>query len=100
MLTLSWQRVARVLAVSACICAAANTRAQPQPTPVRIANPAARKCVDEGYRLEPVRAVDGLTVSYDCIDQGSGQRCDTWDFFRDDCRLPTRGSRSESDRLE
>jgi putative hemolysin len=52
-----------------------------------MANPAARKCLDDGYQLEPVRAADGLPIAHDCVDQRSGKRCDAWDYFRGDCRL-------------
>lgn len=86
---MSW--FARVLTVCVLVCAAASTRAEPQPERVQIANPAARKCLDDGYHLEPVRDADGLSIAHDCVDRNSGKRCDAWDYFRGDCLLPPSG---------
>jgi putative hemolysin len=69
------------------LCAGACTGADPQPGHRQIADPAARKCVADGYHLEPVRAADGLPIAHDCVEQSSGKRCDAWDYFRGDCRL-------------
>ena len=100
MFRVSWKRGARVLAMCACACAAAGTRAESQPTRVQLANPAARKCLDDGHHLQTVRAADGLPIAQDCVDPSSGKRCDSWDYFRDQCRLPTSGSHAESDPLK
>jgi putative hemolysin len=51
------------------------------------ANPAARKCLEDGYKLEPVLGADGLPVDHDCVDPTSGKRCEVWDYFRRECRL-------------
>lgn len=47
-------------------------------------NPAAVKCVDDGFRLEPV-IKNGVTVGYHCVDPKTGRECEVWDYFRGDC---------------
>jgi putative hemolysin len=85
---MSCVRAACALIVCISICTAADTHADR----VQIANPAARKCVDDGYLLEPVRAADGLPIAHDCVDPSSGKRCDAWDFFRGSCLLRALGA--------
>ena len=53
----------------------------------KVANPAARKCLADGYALEPVLAADGLAIDHECVDKTSGRRCEVWSYFRGTCRL-------------
>jgi putative hemolysin len=75
-----------------CVLAVACTT---DPTPpaqsgnVQAANPAARKCVQDGYQLEPVRDAAGVVTDHRCIDPASGRRCEVWEYFRGTCRLRT-----------
>ena len=83
------------LAACVCLLAAACTsepNPSPQPTSARVPNPAARKCVDDGYQLEPVRTADGVVVDHRCVDPASGKSCEAWDYFRGTCRLRAEGS--------
>jgi putative hemolysin len=72
-----------------CVLLVAVTGADRRREPAQGPNPAARKCLDDGYELEPVRAADGLPIDHDCVDKRTGKRCDVWDYFRGSCRLPT-----------
>ena len=67
-------------------CRAEQTPA-PQSEPVRIPNPAVRKCLEDGYQVEAVLGPDGLPVDHMCVDKTTGKRCKAWDYFRGDCHL-------------
>jgi len=67
-------------------CSAEQTPAA-QSEPVKIPNPAVRKCLEDGYEVEAVRGADGLPVDHLCVDKASGKLCKAWDYFRGDCRL-------------
>ena len=41
-----------------------------------LANPAARKCVDDGYRLEYPRA-DGVPIKRYCANDATGAKCES-----------------------
>lgn len=55
-----------------------------------MANPAACKCIDDGYRLQPI-IENGVSVGYRCVDPVSGKTCEVWDYFRGNCRFPDAG---------
>jgi len=81
--------------VGACVWAltAACSDREHAPAPHRqveraqIPNPAARKCLEDGYALEPVRDADGVPVDHHCVDATTGKRCEVWEYFRGECRL-------------
>ena len=75
------------LCLMAATCAITESRPPPQPASAQAPNPAARKCLDDGYQLEPVRGADGVVVDHRCIDQRSGRWCEVWEYFRGTCRL-------------
>ncbi|MBF0228521.1 MAG: DUF333 domain-containing protein [Desulfamplus sp.] len=52
----------------------------------RIANPAATRCVNDGYKLEPV-IENGVTIEYICINPETGLECEVWRYFRKECQL-------------
>ena len=58
---------------------------QPDKRPA-VPNPAARKCLDDGYRLVAVKK-DGVPRWYFCIDPESGKKCEVWAYFRRQCHL-------------
>ncbi len=63
-------------------------RDQASPTVVsNAANPAARKCLEDGYQLQPIIGADGVPVDHECVDPVSGKRCEAWQYFRGECRL-------------
>jgi putative hemolysin len=70
-------------------CSGAKPRTTPASQAERpmLANPAARKCIDDGYVLEPVFGPDGVPADHLCVDKASGRQCEEWDYFRGDCRL-------------
>lgn len=51
-----------------------------------VPNPAARKCINDGFILEPVLE-NGVPVNYLCINPEAGLKCDVWDYFRNECSL-------------
>ncbi len=93
MLTLPWKPVTH--AIGACVwvlvvaCSGTDHGAAAQPPAVRpkVANPAARKCLDDGYELEAVSDADGVPIDHQCVDKLTGKSCEVWDYFRGRCRL-------------
>ena len=58
----------------------------PSGTGSGLANPAAAKCVEDGYRLEYAE-VDGVPTKGYCINDETGTKCESWAFFRGECSL-------------
>jgi putative hemolysin len=75
------------LLVAACAGTDQHAAAQSQAEPPKLANPAARKCLEDGYQLEPVLDANGVPIDHDCVDKATGKRCKVWDYFRGSCRL-------------
>lgn len=86
--------IARVISMCAWLWVAACAASEHDPVPQaqtqrpQIPNPAAQKCVEDGYQLEPVLDKGGVPIDHDCVDKGSGKRCEVWQYFRGTCRLP------------
>jgi putative hemolysin len=51
-------------------------------SPLNLANPASKYCVDQGYRLE-IRQEAAGEVGYCIFDDGT--ECDEWAFYRGEC---------------
>jgi len=51
-----------------------------------MANPAAQKCVEDGYILEPILE-NGIPIDYICVNPNTGRKCKVWKYFRDECSL-------------
>jgi putative hemolysin len=72
-----------VLGLSAC-----GGELSPVPTadtfqsPLNLANPASKYCVDQGYRLE-IRQEAAGEAGYCVFDDGT--ECDEWAFYRGEC---------------
>lgn len=50
------------------------------------ANPAARKCLADGFELE-TEYVNGVPTGAYCVSKETGRRCEQWDYYRGECRL-------------
>ncbi len=51
-----------------------------------LSNPAAMKCLRDGFNLEPI-VTDGVARGYLCVDPKSGKKCEIWDYYRGRCDL-------------
>ena len=51
-----------------------------------LANPADRKCAEQGYRVEYVRR-DGVRIRSLCVNDETGAKCETWAWVREECSL-------------
>lgn len=52
---------------------------------VSLANPASKKCVDDGYTSKIITEEDGSQYGI-CISE-DGQECDEWDYYNGDCKF-------------
>ena len=52
----------------------------------RPANPAVKKCLEDGYVVEPVME-NGVPVDHRCINPETGRACGVWEYYRKDCSL-------------
>ncbi len=64
------------------------TEGQKKVTPSRrsLANPAAVKCVEDGYELVPLFE-DGIQIGHQCRNPETGEMCEVWRYFRGECSL-------------
>jgi putative hemolysin len=80
-----------VLLVSFC-CVNIGCTNDPPPEPeaetpqVSLANPAAVKCVEDGFKVEP-QLENGVPVGSWCVDPATNSRCEAWAWFRGECSL-------------
>ena len=52
----------------------------------KLANPAATKCIEDGYALEPI-IEHGVSRGYFCVNRETGRKCEIWSYFRGECDL-------------
>ncbi len=55
-------------------------------TELEIANPAAEKCIRDGYSLKPI-LTHGYVTDHFCVNPLTGRYCRVWDYFHGDCKL-------------
>jgi len=53
-----------------------------QTEPVNPSNPAAQKCLQDGYVSKPVLSKGGV-----CINPKTGKKCQEWSYFLGECQL-------------
>jgi putative hemolysin len=51
-----------------------------------LANPAAIKCIEDGYVLKPIEE-NGAPRGYFCVNKETGSKCEIWSYFRGECDL-------------
>lgn len=51
-----------------------------------LANPAARKCIKDGYVLKAIEE-HGICRGYFCVNEKTGMKCEIWSYFRGECDL-------------
>jgi len=84
----AWVVAASAACIALLAAACTTDSSSPEHTPsAQASNPAARKCVQDGYQLEPVRDAAGVVIDHRCVDPASGRRCEVWEYFRGTCRL-------------
>lgn len=52
----------------------------------KIANPAAVKCVEDGYQLSTITE-NGVPTAAFCYNPENGKKCEVWQYFRGECHL-------------
>ncbi len=52
-----------------------------------LANPAAARCLRDGYRLEFIYSPDGVPLQGLCVNDAMSAKCEEWAYFRGECRL-------------
>ena len=63
---------------------------QASPGENKLANPAAVKCIEDGYILKPIEKND-VSMGYICVNPETGMECEIWSYFRGECNLFTQG---------
>jgi putative hemolysin len=59
---------------------------------VAIVNPAAEKCVQDGYAQELLFSSEGVPTAALCVSKKNGQKCEEWAYFRGNCKLDVSSS--------
>ncbi len=76
-----------LLVVAACVgCTTTTVDAGAKGSAPALPNPAAVKCLADGYQLVPIYE-NGVPVGSWCVDPKSGARCDSWEYYRGECAL-------------
>lgn len=52
----------------------------------KLANPAAVKCLDDGFVLKAFEK-NGILEQFLCINPETSMRCEIWSYFRGECSL-------------
>lgn len=52
-----------------------------------LGNPAAARCLRDGYRLEFIYSPEGIPLQGLCVNDKVGAKCEEWAYFRGECRL-------------
>jgi putative hemolysin len=52
-----------------------------------LANPAAIKCIKDGYALKPIEKNGVAPIGYFCVNKETGMKCEIWSYFRGECNL-------------
>jgi putative hemolysin len=68
-------------------CQSNQVVAAPPETGVAIANPAAIKCVQEGYTQEILMSAENTPIGALCVNLITGQKCEEWAYFKGQCQL-------------
>jgi len=80
--------------VTTCVGCTTATSGGAKGSPPALPNPAAVKCLADGYRLAPIYE-NGVPVGSWCVDPKSGARCDSWEYYRGECALPGKNNDTE-----
>ena len=76
-----------VLIIFACSPVKNNSLTASQALPAKgLANPAAKKCLNDGYFLKPIEE-NGVSKGFFCINKETGMKCEIWSYFREECDL-------------
>ena len=70
-----------------------NESIEPRPG---MANPAALKCLADGYELI-AEAIGGVPRGHLCVDRRSRKSCGIWPYFRGECDLPPPAGRGDAE---
>jgi len=84
-----WILIVAVLfnfSVVACRGGNKQTPAEKANSTSTLANPAAIKCVNDGFVLESVMK-NGVPIDHICKNPKNGKKCKAWKYFRGECRL-------------
>lgn len=55
--------------------------------PLKTANPASQKCINDGYQLRAISSQTGVVSEYNCVNPINGKQCEEWAYFRQHCTL-------------
>lgn len=72
--------------ITGCVNQDSGKQADTTAPAVRPANPAVKKCLEDGYVVEPVME-NGVPVDHRCINPETGKACGVWEYYRDACML-------------
>lgn len=76
-----------LLIIFACSPEKNNSLTDSQALPAKgLANPAAIKCLNDGYSLKPIEE-NGVSRGYFCVNKETGMKCEIWSYFRKECDL-------------
>lgn len=75
-----------IFPVVACCGSPEATTTEKGPSATSMANPAAVKCINDGFVLKPIQK-NGVPSHHICENPENGKKCEVWKYFRGECNL-------------
>lgn len=72
-------------------CSQNSAKSAKERTPISLANPAAEKCIKDGYTLSAILENE-IPVGHWCEDSLTRNQCEIWDYYRGNCFLQRSGA--------
>lgn len=79
--------ISGLMLLSGCSSAPTQQGIHPQKSRASLGNPAAARCLRDGYRLEFIYSPEGVPLQGLCVNDKVGAKCEEWAYFRGECRL-------------
>ncbi len=80
--------ISGLLFLSGCSSSPTTHGAQSQQKPrASLGNPAAARCLRDGFRLEFIYSPEGVPLQGLCVNDKAAAKCEEWAYFRGECRL-------------
>lgn len=76
-----------ILFISGCTPAPIQPGAHSPKPRASLGNPAAARCLRDGYRLEFKYSPEGIPLQGLCVNDKVSAQCEEWAYFRGECRL-------------
>jgi putative hemolysin len=79
--------ISGLILLGGCSPAPTQPGGHPQKPRASLGNPAAARCLRDGYRLEFIYSPEGIPLQGLCVNDKVSAKCEEWAYLRGECRL-------------